>query len=444
MPQQFVLLGLNHDTAPVDVREKCALGPDQVRSFLRRSQESCGEVEKVVLSTCNRTEIYTRFSSPADVDEMNARVEALTRMVFDSEAVEHDRLAPHFYRHHCDDAIHHLFRLAGGLDSMIVGEGEILRQIRDAFEISRESGAVGWFFHRLFPAAIKAGRRVRTDTNLSRGCITTGQAALRLVQPHLNTDTPDVLLIGSGKVARLAAQAFRESDARSIEVVNRSPERARELVEDLGSRASQVPWEDLDVALARVDVVISSTGAPHPIVTRDRFEIIRSQRSGRPLTAIDLAVPRDFEATIGKYDEVTLYNIDNLRDVVQKNIENRRTEIPLAETIVLEEVQTFFSQMNWSHLEPVIRRIRGRFELIRVREIERIRRALPEEHHDRIDRFSHHLMNKFLHFPIEKLKSLRDGQDLNPTEIAFLQRLFLTNDADDDLENPESAGPGAK
>jgi glutamyl-tRNA reductase len=442
MPQQFFLLGLNHDTAPVDVREKCVLGPDDVRSFLRRSQDSCGEVENVVLSTCNRTEIYARFPAHTDVRKIDDRLDDLIRLAVNGSDSEPDLLAPHFYRHHCDDAILHLFRLAGGLDSMIVGEGEILHQIREAFEMSRQSGAVGWFFHRLFPAAIKAGRRIRTDTNLSRGCITTGQAAFRLAQPHVSSSTPKVLVIGSGDIARLATQAIREANPETIFVVNRSPDRAAQLVAELGAPACQRPWEDIDELLVCVDVVISSTGAPHSIVTRERFDAIQPRRSGRPLTVIDLAVPRDFDASIGNHDDVHLYNIDDLRGVVQKNIESRRTEIPRAETIVQEEIQTFFSQMNWSHLEPVIRRIRGRFDLIREREIHKITRSIPEEYHDRIDRFSHDLMNKFLHFPIDKLKSLRDGQDLNPTEIAFLQRIFLTKDAEDDLENPESDGSG--
>ena len=438
MTQQLTLLGVNHKTAPLEVREKCAFGPDEIRDFLRRGCDSYQDLETVVVSTCNRTEIYARF--PAASDTPDSRVNDLLRLLCEAGENDPDSFEPHFYRYHCDDAVQHLFRLAGGLDSMIVGEGEILRQIRDAFELARENGSIGWFFHRLFPAAIKAGRRVRSDTDLSKGCITPGQAALRLSDRHLNGKSREVLIIGSGDIARLAALAFREQAPERLFVVNRSPERAEKLVQSLGEMAHQRPWDDLHDLLAHVDVVISSTSAKEAIVQNRDFDTILESRGGRPLTVIDLAVPRDFESEIGNHESVHLYNIDDLQEVVQKNIDGRRVEIPRAEDILQEEVRTFFSQMNWSHLEPVICRIRERFEHLRTIEIEKVSRGLPEDIQERIERFSHSLMNKFLHFPIDKLKSLRDGQDLNRTEIAFLQRLFLNPEGGNAEDTRETDG----
>jgi glutamyl-tRNA reductase len=273
---------------------------------------------------------------------------------------------------------------------------------------------------------MKAGKRARAETAISVGCITHGQAAVRIAREKLGDLTgKSVLIIGSGKVSRLAAEALRELGVGRIGVVNRTMEKAVHLAACLGGEA--YPLGDLPCLLEVADVVISSTGATQPIVKAKELEKTAAERQGKPLVIIDLAVPRDFEAACGDLPGIFLHNVDHLNVVVQSNIQDRMTEVPRAEAIVQEELKIFFGQMNWIHLDPVIRHMAERFEAIRVAEVERHIADIPQEHRSAVEALSSALVKKILYFPIEKLKSLRDGSGLSPEEITFLRRLFLAD-----------------
>jgi glutamyl-tRNA reductase len=321
--------------------------------------------------------------------------------------------------------VEHLFRLAGGLDSMILGESQILKQIKDAFQIAQDAQTAGKFFNRLFPAALRVGKRVRTLTEISKGCITPGQAALKLARQILgDLSQLSLLVIGSGKIAALTAQAFQEEKIGTCYVTNRTPRRAQKLVEKLGT-GTAVPWSHLRQSLAQADLVVSSTGAVDPIVSGETMSLVQKERGGRPMVVVDLAIPRDFDPSVRDAQGVHLFNIDDLNQVIQENVDQRHAHIPRVEEIVREEIRVFQSWMIYSQVDPVLRHLVERFEQIRLGELQACISQFPPECHPLLDQLTSSLVKKLLHFPIEKLKSLRDLSGLNDTEVAFLNRLFL-------------------
>ncbi len=428
MPDQLVIFGLNHKTAPVDLRERCVFDPSKTRLFFEKVKDIDSSIENVVLSTCNRTEVYARLplNSRMSSQEVDPHLNRMLSVFYETHQGQEDHFQAHLYFHRHSHAVNHLFRLAGGLDSQILGESQILGQIRDAFEFAKSEGAVGRIFHKLFPAAIKTGRKVRTDTELGEGCLTHGQAAVLTAESELGKlSGKHLVIVGSGKVSELAARTFKDRGVAPFTVVNRSAETAQLLIEKLGGGGIYRPLDELDSVLEAADVVISSTSAPDPIISKDRLEALLTHRQHRPLIAIDLAVPRDFDPSISEIASVRLFNVDSLENIVNKNIQSRESEIPRAESIIQRELRTFLSQMNWIHLDPVIRHLIDRFEQMRQEELQNLSSTLPEETWKLLDRFSETMMKKFVHFPISKLKSLRDGDGLSPTEVRFLQRLFL-------------------
>ncbi len=433
---ELAVFGLNHRTAPLAVREQWAFSADEARRALEEAQDLVSSSENLILSTCNRTEIYSLVPQTGNGGAPN--LEDLLDLFHRFKNFRREGSDPYFYILEKEGVVEHLFRLAGGLDSMIVGEGQILRQIRDAYDLAQQAGSVGKVFTRLFPAAMKAGKRTRTETGVAHGCLTHGQAAVQLArQAFGSVEGKHVLLIGSGKVTRLAALALRDLGTQSISVTNRSMQHAEALAAEIGGKA--YPLGDLPCLLEVCDIAISSTGSPRPLVGASMMAGIARRRGPRPFVAIDLAVPRDFDAACAQVPGVSLHNIDDLNTVIQENIEGRRSEITRAEGIVREEVKTFLGQLNWLHLDPVIRHLIERFEAIRVAELAKFIGGIPDEHRSTVEALTSSLLKKILHFPIEKLKSLRDDVGLNPAEIAFLRRLFLAEKYS--RSTPDADGP---
>lgn len=439
---KLVLFGLNHRTAPLELRESWSLSSDEISRALGRLGAAVQPSEHLVISTCNRTEFYSHvpktFPLPDNSELGRTREETAAeyaefyRSCYAELSGSRPELpgtidASHYYVHVEEMALEHLFRLSSGLDSMILGESQILKQIKDAYTVAKESGAAGRFFHRLIPAALRTGKRVRTSTAISEGCITPGQAALSLARNTLgNLENQSLLVIGSGKIAESTAQAFRESPLRQFVVVNRTAAHAQELIARIG-RGTLAPWSSLEESIQNADVVVSSTGAVDPIVPTTVMARIQATRQQRPMVIVDLAIPRDFEPEVGQLGGVSLFNIDDLNQVIQQNVAERCRHVPLAERIVREEILVFQRWATYLQVDPVLRHMIERFEQIRLGELQSYISQFPPEYHELLKEMTSSLMKKLLHFPIEKLKSLRDLRGLDEKEVSFLKRLFLAD-----------------
>lgn len=327
---ELLCLGLNHRTAPVEVREKFAVVTGHLAAASHELATIEGVAEAVVISTCNRTEFY--FVAP-DADSAFARLES--HLVTKTDLPE--GIAPHFYRKKKSSVPQHLCRVVSGLDSMMLGETEIFGQVKQAYQAALEAGTTSGMLNRLFQRAFGIGKKVRTETSIQEGATSVGSVAVELAEKifgHLGDS--EVMLIGAGEMSRITAQSLVSRGARSIFVANRSHERAVELAAEMGGSA--VTFDDWHTVLERVDVVISSTGSPHTVVQRADIEKARRARKFRPLFLIDIAVPRDIDPAVAEIEEVYLYDIDTLEQLAEGARARRQEQIEECERIIDEEL----------------------------------------------------------------------------------------------------------
>jgi glutamyl-tRNA reductase len=392
--------GLSHKNAPVALREQLAVDDEKLRELLRDAVADGVLREAVILSTCNRVELYGVAEAPGA-----ARTAAFARLCrhrgVDPAAVE-----PLLYTHEDVDAIRHAFRVASSLDSMMIGEPQILGQVKDAFALAQSCETVGPALHTLFSQAFAVAKRVRTETEIARHAVSVSYAAVELARKiFAGLSGRAVLLLGAGKMSELAAKHLVEQGAFPIYVVNRTWGRAQELARALSGTA--VPFDDLPTALAAVDIVITSTGAPTPIVTRAQVERVMQGRGARPLFFVDIAVPRDVERGVDAIEGVYCYDIDDLRSVVDANIRERVREAQRAEALVEREVGKFKARLGDAEVIPTIVSLRERLEDIRQAEVRRALARLPDasaETRATIEALSSAIVNKILHAPITKLR----------------------------------------
>jgi glutamyl-tRNA reductase len=406
--------GLSPRTAPVALREQLAVEEDKLRELLRDVGATGALGEAVVLSTCNRVEVYGVAEAPGEARTVAFRHLCRYRGL-DLAAVE-----PALYTHTEADAVRHAFRVASSLDSMMVGEPQILGQVKDAFALAQACETVGPILHALFTQAFAVAKKVRTETEIGRHAVSVSFAAVELARKiFAGLGGKAVLLVGAGKMGELAARHLVEHGAFPIYVVNRTWARAQELARALAGTA--VPWAELETAMAAVDIVITSTGAPEPIVTRRAVARIMHGRRNRPLFFIDIAVPRDVEEGVGALDDVYCYDIDAMRQVVDANLRERQREAQRAEALVEREVGKFLSRLSEVEVVPTIVSLRQRLEAIREGEVRKALARLPdasEETRATIEALSTAIVNKILHAPITKLReSSRAGAGRSWTEM---------------------------
>jgi glutamyl-tRNA reductase len=393
----LVLVGISHRVAPVDVRELLALTPDRSSEVAR---ELAGAEEAVCLSTCNRTELYV---SAADPDGAEARAIAL---LAETSGLSAEQLHGVLYRLRDEAAALHLFRVAGGLDSMVPGEGEILGQVRAAYE----AGAAGGFLDRLFRQALHAGKKVRAETAIGESPASVSSAAAALAQQVFGDLAGcRVLLAGAGHVAELAARSLAARGASIAFVANRSDDRARDLASRFGGEA--IPLDSAAGRLVEVDVLLAATGAPDRTLTHDDVEAALRGRKGRPLFLIDLAVPRNLDPAIHDVDGCFLYDIDDLESVVAAGLAGRRREAARAESIVAAEAERFREWHASREVVPEIASLRAWAEEVRAAELERAksRLGLSEDQHAAVESVTAQIVNKLLHLPTVRLKEAAAG-----------------------------------
>jgi glutamyl-tRNA reductase len=395
-------LGINHTTASVNLRERLAFHEDSLRAALARlGCRAMGDAlnELVILSTCNRTELYA----------VSPRLEAEDLELFLSETrgVSIDEFRSHLY-HYCDeDAIRHLMRVASGLDSLVLGEPQILGQVTGALELARGAGSSGPLLSRLFQSAIHAGKRARSETHIARNPASVSSLAASLAEKSVrNLAEAQIVILGAGEMAELAVEALRKRGAAKVLVLNRTLERAEALAKRWQARAST--FERMDEALSTADVLIASTGAPHTVITPGIVERLMAGRSSRPLVMIDIAVPRDIDPLCNKITNVKVHDIDSLQARLEHSLTEREAEVPKVKTILDEEISTFMAYFNSLDMLPLIAEVRQQAEAIRQAELNKTLRRLPdlnEVERARIEALTMALVKKLLDAPTNRLKA---------------------------------------
>jgi glutamyl-tRNA reductase len=416
----LLLVGISHRTAPVELRERVDFQARDLTAALRALADRGSAREAVVVSTCNRAEMYVAC------DEAEPTRQDLLRFLSDYNQVAASDIAPHVYDVVDLDAARHLFRVAAGLDSMVVGEPQILGQVKEAHTVATEARTAGAVLNRLFHASFAVGKRVRTETGLGAGAVSVSYAAVALAKKIFgDVNGRNVAVIGAGEMGKLTAIHMKAQDARHITIVSRTMAHAARTAEAIGG-ASAAPWEELDAVLGASDIVITATGAAAPILTKAHIESVMRPRRNRPLFIIDIAMPRDVEAAAGEIEQVFLYDIDDLQATVRENMARRASEVARAEGIVNEEVEKFGAWFRSRGAIPTVVALRERFESIRRAELERLDfklAALPPEARARVDEITHLIVEKLLLTPTEQLKSLSDADTVGAYSEA-LTRLF--------------------
>jgi glutamyl-tRNA reductase len=415
----LLALGVSHKTAPLPVRERLALPEGRAVSVLRELVGHADVHEAVAISTCNRTEVYLVVSDPVEAE--SATLAILARQA----GIRPTELFGAIYSLRDADAVRHLFQVAAGLDSMIVGEAEVQGQVKRAYELALVEGVTGPVSNRLFRDALGAGKRVRTETSISRAHVSVSSVAVELARAALGQlDTRRVLVIGAGENGELTARALHERGVETVFVANRRYDRAIGLAQRFGGHA--VRFEDLPRQMLEADIVVSATASPHQIVGRDEMELVAEQREGRPLLMIDIAVPRDIEPTVREVRGVTLYDMDDLQREVARNMGSREAEAVRARKLVDQEVARFADWLASLDVVPTIAALRELGEGVVqqvLRENEPRWESLSDEDRARVELLARAVVSRLLHEPTLRLKGAVDG-DESYVYVQALRELF--------------------
>jgi glutamyl-tRNA reductase len=430
---RIVLIGLNHKTAPVEIREKFAVVCLDSSGPLATLAQLSGLKEAFYLSTCNRMEVL--FTTPK-LDKAISVVIGLLAEIYGQTGAA---LKPYLYTHIDQEAVKHLFRVACSLDSMVVGEPQILGQIKDAYRQATEAKASGVILNRLMHKSFSVAKRVRTETRIGSSAVSISFAAVELAKKIFqDLQGKKVLLIGAGEMAELAAEHLLSNGVERIVVANRTLERALALARRFSG--TTVAWEELDEELGLVDIIISSTGSPEPILTADQVKQRMRARRNRPLFFVDIAVPRDIDPAANRIDNVYLYNIDDLQGIVEMNRAERHKEAVRAEHIIAAEALKFDGWLRTLEVVPIIVSLREKAEQIREAEVRKTlsqMHSLTEEEAEVVRTLSQSMVNKLLHDPILFLKraSTRARKDFY---LDVARKLFHLDEDQPEMETEEN------
>jgi glutamyl-tRNA reductase len=418
---RLLLVGLNHTTAPLEVREGLVFDEQQAAEALRKLREKFPEAEAVLLSTCNRIEMYVSRTVHG-----HPREEEMIEFLAGFHGLPPAQVVGHFYRKNDKAAAAHLFAVASSLDSMVLGETQIVGQVRQAYDIARDAGAAGAMLNPLFQRALAIAKRVMSETALAEGRLSVASVAVDYARRIFDRFSDKTLLcVGAGKMGGLVLQGFAALGPGKLLLVNRDPAKAQVLAKQFGGEASGL--EKLDEHLVAADIVISSTGSAHPIITRERFEHLVKQRRYRPIFIIDIAMPRDVEAAVGAIENVYLYNIDDLQQVVSDTQAQRAGAVEAARRIVDEQLEDFIAWHRTRELGPLIDQLYKRYHQVAQEEVGRTINKLgqiSEEERQHLEELARRIVNKLLHDPIQTLKQSdalhgQAGQYLHAMERLF-------------------------
>ncbi len=420
------MVGCSHHNSPVERRERLAFSPQQAGEALHALRRQFPETEAVLLSTCNRVEIYTA----AENAQHGPTHEAVAQFVADFHGLPVYEVFDELFERTGEDAVRHLFTVAASLDSMVVGEPQILAQVKQAYELANEHHSTGPLTHSIFQAAVRVARRVTSETTLHQRRVSISSVAVADFARQIfeRFDDKQILVIGSGEMGEETLRYLRDEGARDVTVINRSLPSAEKLATAWQGRAQ--PWDQLGAALAEADLVVSTTGAARPIVSLADYRRIEPARQQRPLFILDLAIPRDFEPAIGDCLGVYLYSIDDLQAVCQRNRKARDKELPAALHIIEQETSRFMTDLHHRATAPIIKRLREGWHEPKEEELRRLFNKLSDlddRARDEIRQSFDRLVNKLLHPPLESLRNeAEQGQPHGLLEA--LKRLFQLRD----------------
>jgi glutamyl-tRNA reductase len=426
---QLLAVGLNHTTAPVSLREKVAFPADQIGEAVASARAWFGHAtvtgstdEAAILSTCNRTELYAASHIPGGVD---AAIDTTAHFLAEYHKLPYAELRPYLYTLPQDNAVRHAFRVASGLDSMVLGEAQILGQMKEAVRRAEAAGGLGTYLHQMFQRTFAVAKEVRTTTEIGAHSVSMAAAAVRLSQRIFDKiSEQNVLFIGAGEMIELCATHFAAQNPKSLTIANRTLERGETLAHRFNGRAIRLA--DLPDQLAQFDIVVSSTASSLPIIGLGMVERAIKARRHKPIFMVDLAVPRDIESEVGRLDDVFLYTVDDLGAAVQTGIENRQAAVAQAEAIIETRVQSFMHWIDSRAVVPLIRDLHDTSEAMRLAELERAKKLLAkgEDIDAVLETLSKGLTAKFLHGPQQALHNAQG--DERARLAALLPQLFRT------------------
>ncbi len=403
----LALIGVNHKTAPIALRERIAISREDLPDTTRALAAMPGVSECMIVSTCNRVELLAAVDSPST---------SLTGFLERQFGIERAQIEPHIYEYRDTEAISHLFRMAASLDSMVVGEPQILGQVKEAFAVAKASGTIAGQLEHLLQSAFAAAKRARSETGIGSNSVSIASVAVDMARKIFGSlQGRTVFLVGAGKMSELAARHLVQQGAGAILVTNRTHERARRMAEEFDGEVvpQVVPFEKLYETASDADIVISSTGAPHHIFRPEHGQAFLHRRRNRPMFFIDIAVPRDVDPAMNKLDGMFVYDIDDLQQVAAAHMEERSREAMDAETLIAIEVERFQQRQRTVNLAPAIVALQRKAEEIRQGELHRIHArlgTLTPEQIAAVDALTRGLMNKFLHPPMQAIKqAAREG-----------------------------------
>jgi len=430
----IVIVGLNHRTAPVEIRERLAFPAEAVGHALRGLVEREGIAEGVILSTCNRVEVCVLAGEPYK------GAEAVKEFLASYHAIPLKELNGYLYHHEGVEAIKHLFRVASSLDSMVLGEPQILGQVKDAYGYASEFRSIGPILDKFYSKSFSVAKRVRTETKVASSAVSVSYAAVELAKKIFGTlKDKTVMLIGAGEMCELAARHLLAAGVKGIIVTNRTFERAVKLAEEFDGRP--IRFDELLSHLKAADIILSSTGAPHFILKKQDVEDVIRIRKNRPMFFIDMAVPRDIDPDANQIDNVYVYDIDDLNNVIETNLEERQKEAQIAEEIVAAEVQSFFRWLEAQQVTPTIVMLRKKFEEVKNAEVAKAIAMLGADDQKTrkvVEALASAILNKVLHPPIAAMKKDVEGRDMTEL-VATIRELFDL--PEDGAQEPQTEEP---